>query len=176
MRPVFLIGLPGSGKTTLGRALGKRLDRDFIDLDLYIENRFRRSVGDIFASEGEPSFRRKEAAMLREAGSMEDVIVACGGGTPCQEANMDFMLSQGPVIWLEASEEVIHRRLCRARSRRPHFSSLDDGEVLERLRSLESERREAYGRTPLRFCADELENARLIAGSVERFLRQFPDI
>lgn len=176
MKPIFIIGLPGCGKTTLGRALAKSMGREFIDLDLYIENRFHQSVRDIFAAEGECGFRKKESAMLREVGEMEDVIVACGGGTPCHAGNMNFMKAHGSTIWLEASEDVLHSRLCRARSRRPHFAGLSDDQVLVHLRELDNERRDAYSQAELRFCGNELENARLIAGSVDRFMNMFPYI
>jgi len=80
MNPIFIIGMPASGKTTFGRALARRLGREFIDLDFCITQRFRASVAEIFARDGEEAFRRREAAMLREVGEMEDVVVACGGG------------------------------------------------------------------------------------------------
>lgn len=90
MNPIFIIGMPASGKTTFGRALARRLGREFIDLDFCITQRFRASVAEIFARDGEEAFRRREAAMLREVGEMEDVVVACGGGTPCFSSNMEY--------------------------------------------------------------------------------------
>ena len=80
MRPIFLIGYMGSGKTTLGRALGRRLGLQFIDLDLYIESRYMRTISQLFAERGEYKFRSIEREMLHEVAEMEDVVVACGGG------------------------------------------------------------------------------------------------
>ena len=77
MRPIFLIGYMGSGKTTLGRALGRRLGLQFIDLDLYIESRYMRTISQLFAERGEDKFRSIEREMLHEVAEMEDVVVAC---------------------------------------------------------------------------------------------------
>lgn len=169
---LFLIGLPGCGKSTLGRALALRLDVGFIDLDLYIEGRWHRSVADMFATVGEEEFRRRENAMLREAGEMDNVIVACGGGTPLGEGNMDYMLSRGDVVWLTASEDVLVRRILLAGTRRPAFAGLDEAKVRAKIRGLVDARSRIYSRAPLRFCGDSLENRRLIDASVERFISE----
>ncbi len=83
MTRIFLIGYMGSGKTTLGRAYAKEMGLTFIDLDWYIEERFHTSVQKLFAQRGEEDFRRIEQKMLHEVADFEDVVIACGGGTPC---------------------------------------------------------------------------------------------
>ena len=93
-QPIFLVGFMGCGKSTLGRALAKELGWDFIDLDFYIEQRFRRTVPQLFAERGEEEFRRIESSMLREAGEFDDVVVSCGGGTPCHDDNMAYSCQQ----------------------------------------------------------------------------------
>ena len=100
--PIFLIGYMGTGKSTLGRAVARLGDIRFIDLDHYIEGRFHRSVSQLFEERGEDGFRKVEQAMLHEVGEFEDVIIACGGGTPCFFDNMDYMNSRGLTILLEA--------------------------------------------------------------------------
>lgn len=82
MKTIFLIGFMGCGKSTLGRALGRATSMEFIDLDHYIETRYHKNVREIFATEGEERFRDMERRMLREVGEFENVIIACGGGTP----------------------------------------------------------------------------------------------
>lgn len=109
--PIFLIGYMGCGKTTFGRALAKATGRDFIDLDFYISQRFRATIPEIFAAQGESGFRRMEGAMLREAGEFPGVVVACGGGTPCFGSNLDYMLGRGTVVWLQASRQRLLERL-----------------------------------------------------------------
>ena len=95
MKPIFIIGFMGSGKSTLGRALAQATGLTFIDLDTYIEQRFHANVRDIFAQRGEDGFRRLERMMLHEVSEFEDVIVACGGGTPCFFNNMEHINSHG---------------------------------------------------------------------------------
>lgn len=80
---IFLIGYMASGKTTLGRALARELGFRFIDLDFYIEQRFRHRIPELFAHNGEAGFRDIEGRMLRESGEFCDTVVSCGGGTPC---------------------------------------------------------------------------------------------
>ena len=80
---IFLTGYMGAGKTTLGKAFARELNVPFIDLDWYIEERFHKSIRELFAERGEASFRELERSMLHEVSEFEDVIVSTGGGTPC---------------------------------------------------------------------------------------------
>ena len=98
MRPIFLVGFMGSGKSTLGKALSKATGLRFIDLDTYIECRYHANVRDIFAEKGESGFRDIEQRMIREVSDFEDVIVACGGGTPCFFNNMEVMNGAGLTV------------------------------------------------------------------------------
>ena len=82
MKPVFLIGYMGCGKTTLGEVLARQMDVRYLDLDDYIEQQHGMSIVDIFADIGENGFRDLETDALREVAVMTDVIVGCGGGTP----------------------------------------------------------------------------------------------
>lgn len=127
--PIFLIGLPGAGKTTLGRTLAKCAGLQFIDLDQYIQGRFSCSVSDIFARYGEERFRQIEHNLLHEVGEMRDVVIACGGGTPIYHSNMDYMLERGTVIYLVPDKSRLHQRLCRGRERRPAIAQMDDSQI-----------------------------------------------
>ncbi|MDE6715156.1 MAG: shikimate kinase, partial [Muribaculaceae bacterium] len=100
MKPVFLVGFMGSGKSTLGYAVSRNLNLQYIDLDIYIENRFRTSIKDLFNSRGETAFRIIEQNMLHEVAEFENVIISCGGGTPLYADNMDYMKNQGTTVWL----------------------------------------------------------------------------
>jgi len=80
--PIFLIGFMASGKTTVGRLLAERLDWTFVDLDKVIEDEAERTVAEIFASEGEPGFRKRETEALRDVVKRRKVVVATGGGAP----------------------------------------------------------------------------------------------
>ena len=111
MRRIILIGYMGSGKTTIGRALSKETGMMFYDLDWYIESRMRKTVPQIFAEKGEEAFRKMEYNMLHEVAEFEDVIISCGGGTPCFFDNMDYLNQQGDVVYLNASPEHLKERV-----------------------------------------------------------------
>ncbi len=99
MKRVFLIGYMGAGKTTLGKALSKKSGLTFIDLDWYIEERYHKTIQQIFADHGEEGFREIEKNMLHEVSEFEDVIISTGGGTPCFFDNMDYMNSVGETVF-----------------------------------------------------------------------------
>ena len=92
---IIIIGYMGAGKTTVGKALARTLGLPFYDLDWYIESRMRKTVSQLFAERGEEGFRKIEHNMLHEVAEFEDVIISCGGGTPCFFDNMDYLNQQG---------------------------------------------------------------------------------
>jgi shikimate kinase len=169
----------GTGKSTLGEALGraaacgtlKSLPRGvrYVDLDTLVESRAGMSIPEIFATRGEQAFRRMESETLRMAVSGGDVIVGCGGGTPCHSGNMEWMLSRGMVVCLEASHPVLLRRLLEAQSKRPLLHGLTPAQVSEFIAERLAVRSRWYGMAHLIFPSDELEDEVQIARSVERF-------
>lgn len=129
MKRIILIGYMGAGKTTVGRLLAKDLGVQFYDLDWYIENRMRKKVSEIFAERGEEGFRIIERNMLHEVAEFEDVVLSCGGGTPCFFDNMDYMNGQGDVVYLKATPEVLHKHLKMGKSVRPLLVGKSDEEL-----------------------------------------------
>lgn len=173
LKPVFLIGYMGSGKTTLGHALGMATGLRFIDLDQYIEACSHTSITDIFATRGEAEFRRIERDMLREVSRMDDVIVACGGGTPCHFDNMDFMNSCGTTIMLDASIDRLFERLKAGRSQRPLIASLSDELLRTHITDTLESRLPFYTKARHTFPADRLDDTEQIAESVQAFITRF---
>ncbi len=171
--PLFILGYMACGKTTFGRALARATGREFIDLDFYIEQRFHKSIPEIFAERGENEFRRMESAMLREVGEFENVIIACGGGTPCFNGNMDYMLRQGTTLFLEASEERIISRLLINSSRRPLMAGKKPDEIRRSVRDGLAERMPFYTRAHIRFSGEELEDRNQISDTVTKFLELY---
>lgn len=170
-KPIFIMGFMASGKTTFGRALAKALNRDFIDLDFYIEQRFRKSIPSIFAEEGEEGFRTKESAMLREAGEFDNTVIACGGGTPCFNDNMAYMKSRGFTVYLDTTVECIVRRLQANNSRRPLMAGRSEDEIRRQTIEALNRRMKFYRQAAMDFEGDELENRKEITRSVDRFLQ-----
>jgi shikimate kinase len=115
--PIFLIGFMASGKTTVGRLLAERLDWAFVDLDKVIEDAAGKTVPEIFAAEGEAGFRKRETEALREVAKRRKTVVATGGGAPCSEENLDVMLAEARVLWLDVTAEEAVRRAGKASGR-----------------------------------------------------------
>ena len=119
MNRIIILGYMGSGKTTIGHALSKDTGLPFYDLDWYIESRMRQSVKQLFDSVGEEGFRKIERNMLHEVAEFENVIVSCGGGTPCFFDNMDYLNRQGDTVYLKATPDVLFRHLKMGKTVRP---------------------------------------------------------
>jgi shikimate kinase len=149
VRRVVLIGFMGAGKTTVGRALARRLGRPFYDLDDVIEQRERRIVAEIFARQGEDAFRRLETAALRhlleENASQGDLILALGGGAFVQAQNRALLEQAGAVtVLLEAPLEELRRRCQGEHKVRPL------AQQQERFAELFAARRADYERAQVR--------------------------
>jgi len=119
MQRIFLIGFMGAGKTTLGKALARRMDLSYIDTDHFIENRYRKKVSDIFACEGEDKFRDLEHRVICEIAEFENVVVSSGGGLPCFYDNMKVMNQAGLTVYLEVSVDELATRLTLSKTARP---------------------------------------------------------
>lgn len=129
MKRIFLIGYMGAGKTTVGKDLAKRMKLSFIDLDCYIEGRYHKTVGQIFAEKGEDAFRDIEKRMLREVAMFEDVLVSTGGGAPCFFDNMEFMNDKGTTVYLKVSVEELAKRLEFCKTTRPVLKGRSGNEL-----------------------------------------------
>ena len=130
MKRIILIGYMGAGKTTLGKALARLTKRPFYDLDQYIESRTHETVPQIFAEKGEAGFREVEKNMLHEVAEFEDVIISCGGGTPCFSDNMDYLNQQGETIFLRATPEVLKEHLLMGKTQRPLIQGKSPDELI----------------------------------------------
>ncbi|MBN2113808.1 MAG: shikimate kinase [Acidimicrobiia bacterium] len=138
MATLWLVGMMGAGKTRIGPLVAARLGRPFVDLDEVVAGAAGRSVPEIFATEGEAGFRRREAAALVEtAGSA--AVVACGGGIVVAPENVALLRRTGLVVWLEAPPEVLEERVGDGGGR-----PLLAGEGRPSLRSLAAAREAAY--------------------------------
>ena len=143
MKRIVLIGYMGSGKTTVGKALAKEIGLPFYDLDWYIESRMRKKVSQIFAERGEEGFRVIERNMLHEVAEFEDVVISCGGGTPCFFDNMDYLNQQAQVVFLRCEPEVLKEHLLMGKGDRPLLKGKSAEELIGFIRQ-QLEYREPY--------------------------------
>ena len=173
MTRIFLIGYMGAGKTTLGRALAAELGVEFIDLDCYIEERFRKTISQIFAEKGEEEFRNIERRMLHEVGEFENVIISTGGGTPCFFDNIEYMNAQGTTVYLDVPVERLHIRLSIAKGKRPLIKDKNDEELMTFITEQLAKRAPHYSKAQYSFRADRLEDTMQVKESVEAFRREF---
>lgn len=136
---VVLVGMMGSGKSTVGRLLAGLLDRPLVDSDTQVQARTGRSVRQIFESDGEAAFRRLEAEALADAVAGPPAVIAAAGGSVLDPANRDLLKRAGTVVWLRADPEVLAPRATRG-SHRP-LLAVDPAGTLRRL---DAERAELY--------------------------------
>jgi shikimate kinase len=134
---IFLVGYRGTGKTTVARLLAEKLGWAWVDADELLEGRHGRSIRAIFAEEGEPGFRDKEAAILEELCRGQRLVVATGGGVVLRAENRQRMRAAGKVIWLDADAQTIWERLQldpTTAERRPALTVGGLAEITEMLR------------------------------------------
>ena len=165
---IFLTGYMGAGKTTLGKAFARKLNLPFVDLDWYMEERFHKTVGELFVERGEAGFRELEKNMLHEVGAFEDVVISTGGGSPCFFDNMDFMNRNGKTVFLNVHPDVLVRRLRVAKQQRPILQGKQDDELKEFIIRALEKRTPFYSQAQYVFNADELEDRSQIEKSVEK--------
>lgn len=148
-RHVALVGLPGAGKTRVGRALAKRLDCGFMDSDEEVERVAGVTVSSIFARRGEAAFRTLEREAIERFMQREPGVIALGGGAFQTPSNREPLLHRAVAIWLDVAEDVLVERLRRSGDR-PLLAGAD---LRERLRALSAERLACYAQAHLRVAA-----------------------
>ena len=170
MRRIILIGYMGAGKTTVGKALSKAMGLQFYDLDWYIESRMRKTVPQIFAERGEEGFRLIEHNMLHEVAELEDVIVSCGGGTPCFFDNMHYLNGQGETIYLKADPEVLYKHLLMGKIERPLLKNKTPEQLIDFIKEQLEKREPFYTKAKHVLDVSLMDNYEKIKISVNKIL------
>jgi len=129
MAKFFLIGYMGSGKSTVGEKLAAKLNYGFIDLDKLIETEYKQSIPEIFATKGEKEFRAMEHNTLKNLLLKDNLVIACGGGTPCYYDNMELMNNNGVTVYIKMSVDSLVNRLLNAKDKRPLIENKTETEL-----------------------------------------------
>jgi shikimate kinase len=141
---IYLIGMPGSGKTTLGQQFAEEMTLPFIDLDQEIEAKEQKSIPEIFEQQGEDYFRQVESGCLYEwAGSDKSFVMATGGGTPCFHKGIEVINLTGLSIFLDTPIDLLLSRLSRETGR-PTVRSANHEELRSKLERMRRDRLQFY--------------------------------
>ncbi len=132
MKNVYLTGFMGTGKTTLGEILSRKLGREFVEMDRVIEAREGKKITDIFAERGERYFRNREQEFLKELAAKTDLVVSCGGGLICHPGNLTLLKASGRIFSLKASSSTIYERI-KKYTHRPLLNVVDPLKRIEEL-------------------------------------------
>lgn len=157
MTRIFLIGYMGAGKTTLGKALARRMNLSFMDTDLFIEHRYHKKVREIFIAEGEAYFREVEHRMLQELAEFEDTVVSTGGGLPCFHENMMLMNRMGITVYLDVSVKELAARLEVSKNIRPVLQNRSGSELVDFIKENLAQRQSFYEQAHIRFDAEQMD-------------------
>jgi shikimate kinase len=162
MKNIFLIGLPSSGKTTLGKQLARHIRYRFIDTDALIIKEEGMSINDIFKAKGEAYFREAEARILRLIRPDSKLIVATGGGMPCFHGNMNYIKENGISVFLNVKpEQVVERMLLHGANDRPLYQK-NDGQLLKNLQQKYAERLPTYSQADFELEGENIHIRQLI--------------
>jgi len=141
---IFLIGFMGSGKSTLGSSLARKIGYDFVDMDQLIEETAGMTVPGIFSEHGEEVFRKWEHDILLELCQRDRVVVSTGGGAPCYGDMISIMNEHGTTVYIKLSPAALKDRLLHSRTERPLIRGKSEPELLEFINGLLNKREVFY--------------------------------
>ena len=147
---IYLIGMMGSGKSSLGHKLSKQLAIDFIDLDKRIEECEQKSISALFREDGQPYFRKAETEYLRQTKNA-CAVIATGGGAPCFHGNLAWMKQNGLTVYLQVDVATIVNRLQSNGTERPMLGDLEGPALTNYISSLLEERESFYKKADIIF-------------------------
>lgn len=168
MQPnIFLIGLMGVGKSTLGKQLSTSLEYTFLDTDEIIQARSKATIQEIFDKHGEEHFRSLERRVLLDLQLVRKSIIATGGGMPCFLDNMDIMNQQGLTIWLDEDLNILDQRLSYDKENRPLLESTSDLKSV--LKNMYESRKNIYEKSKIHIQQPTLDK---VQKKIEVYLNQ----
>lgn len=162
MNRIYIVGYMGAGKSTTARRLAHRLGWEVVDTDDMFEAKYKISVCDFFQKYDEPLYRKLESEVLKETETLENVVVATGGGTACYFDNMEWMNAHGLTVFLRISEQAAVDRLLHAKRKRPLAIGKSEEELDAFVKQHYAERLPFYEQALLTVKAEDLDLDNLI--------------
>lgn len=159
---IFLVGYMASGKSTLGRKLAGRMNMGFLDTDEWITQRSGKSIRLIFEEHGESAFREWEAQALQAISTMDDIVVATGGGLPCFNHAMDQLNSTGITLYLKAAPDLLVERIVAEKENRPLVLGIANEKLSEWVAAQLAERSAFYEKAKLTVPAESISVEELV--------------
>ena len=159
---IFLLGFMAAGKTLTGKRLTERLGYTFIDLDHAVEQKIQQNIKEIFAEKGEQYFREEESKRLRELSEYSDIVVACGGGTPCYGDNMAWINRHGKSVWLDCPADQLYARLNTERGSRPLLEAKTGAALRKKITELLAAREPYYAQAQYRIQGAQVDLEELL--------------
>lgn len=163
MENIVIVGFSGAGKSTVGRKLANKLSMTFIDLDLYIEEKYHTAIPLLFERYGESVFRTLEYAALQEVLTSDNAVIAVGGGTPCYEDAMTQINTHAKSIYLQLDENEIVEHLLHSKKKRPLTNHLNEEDLRAYIRITLAEREPYYLQSQEIWTLEEIETQLLTA-------------
>ena len=158
---IFLVGMMGSGKSFWTKKMAKWIKSAGYDLDSLIEIKKEKTITEIFSEDGEDYFRKTETKILKWFKEKKKYVLATGGGTPCNQENIDFMKKEGIVIWLDEPIEVLVSRLEEGKEHRPLIANLTNEQLGSFLQTKLLERQPFYQQANYKLTGDKITEAAL---------------
>ena len=168
---VFIVGYMGAGKSTSGARLARLMNLPFFDTDSVLRNVHNCSISELFERGGEGEFRKMESNTLRElVAKNSHALISTGGGTPCHESNMDFMLDHGTVVYLKMPAESLVNRLRGRADQRPLIAGIDEGNLPAFVEGHLAQREKQYARAHITVDAQhfDLDRMKSVRSLIER--------
>lgn len=169
---IYLVGMPGCGKSTLAKSLANKLAYHFIDTDQLIWQTTQMPISTIFEQHGEDFFREKEREILHTTFKMTRIVVATGGGTPCYFDNIEQINQHGLAVFINLPIAILANRIEQQQQQRPLLNTQNAQELIDKLKNLYQQRYDFYDKAELSVSGAEL-NADYIYNKIQHYLREY---
>lgn len=171
---IALIGFMGAGKSTVGKLLAEKLNYNFIDTDELIQMKSGKSIAEIFKQEGEMAFRELEIQVIREIATAKNTVIACGGGVPLNQINIDRLKQSSIVVFLNTNRDIILQRISTDNQTRPLLAE-SNYEQFCRLFQARKSLYQAVADIVINITPDLLQNNQRLLNRIIRLLKKHED-